>query len=106
LLLVRRAAEPRAGCWDSPGGFCKPDEHPAETAVREAYEETGIRIVILGYLGLWSSPYPPAWPGGPDRFTHAAYYHAAPIDSAKARPGPEVAEIGWFDADAVPEEIA
>lgn len=32
-----------AGLWLPPGGHVEPDEHPAETARREAFEELGIR---------------------------------------------------------------
>lgn len=31
-----------AGLWLPPGGHVEPDEHPAETARREAYEELGV----------------------------------------------------------------
>ena len=42
LLLIRRSGEPYAGCWAFPGGFADPNEDPAETALRELEEETGI----------------------------------------------------------------
>jgi NADH pyrophosphatase NudC (nudix superfamily) len=42
LLLVRRAIEPYFGYWDIPGGFIESGEGPAETAVREVREETGL----------------------------------------------------------------
>jgi 8-oxo-dGTP diphosphatase len=57
LLLVHRAVEPWRDRWDIPGGFCEHDEHPAETARRETREETGLDVVITGFLGLWVDRY-------------------------------------------------
>jgi len=34
--------------WVQPGGHIEDDEVPEETAVREVYEETGIKISLLG----------------------------------------------------------
>ncbi len=42
-LLVRRANPPAAGMYAFPGGRAEPGETPAETALRELAEETGIR---------------------------------------------------------------
>ena len=60
VLLVRRAREPWKGCWDVPGGFCESKEHPVCTAEREVFEETGLRIRVVGFLGIWLDEYPAA----------------------------------------------
>ncbi len=36
------------GAWLPPGGHLEPFELPHEAAVREAYEETGIRVEVCG----------------------------------------------------------
>ncbi|WP_276257062.1 NUDIX hydrolase N-terminal domain-containing protein [Halomontanus rarus] len=41
LLLMKRAGD---NTWGLPGGFSAPGETPAETAVREAKEETGLEV--------------------------------------------------------------
>jgi 8-oxo-dGTP diphosphatase len=68
LVLVQRKFEPYVGDWCLPGGFIEHSEHPAESAAREVFEETGllietphlveagspgrgINVVILFYLG-------------------------------------------------------
>jgi 8-oxo-dGTP pyrophosphatase MutT (NUDIX family) len=43
VLLVRRAD---TGEWTPVTGICDPGEHPADTAVREVHEETGIRCAV------------------------------------------------------------
>lgn len=41
LLLVRIRDD---GTWSTPGGAIEPDESPADAAVRETFEETGLRV--------------------------------------------------------------
>jgi ADP-ribose pyrophosphatase YjhB (NUDIX family) len=41
VLLVRRADD---GCWAMPGGWVDPGETPAQAAVREVAEETGMTV--------------------------------------------------------------
>jgi 8-oxo-dGTP pyrophosphatase MutT (NUDIX family) len=43
VLLVRRADD---GEWTPVTGICDPGEHPADTAVREVAEETGVRCEV------------------------------------------------------------
>ncbi|MBJ7609920.1 MAG: NUDIX hydrolase [Candidatus Dormibacteraeota bacterium] len=40
--------------WELPGGHVDPGEDPAETAVRETEEETGLRVNIRGLVGVYS----------------------------------------------------
>ena len=34
--------------WVQPGGHIEPEETPEETALREVYEETGLKVQLLG----------------------------------------------------------
>jgi 8-oxo-dGTP pyrophosphatase MutT (NUDIX family) len=43
VLLLERVKEPFRGHWVAPGGKLEPGESPAECAVRELREETGLR---------------------------------------------------------------
>jgi len=40
--------------WELPGGHCGPDEDPAECAVRETEEETGMRARVVGLAGVYT----------------------------------------------------
>ncbi len=56
VLLVLRGTEPEKGCWSVPGGSAEPGESPAETAAREAFEETGLQVSIGEEL--WTAEVP------------------------------------------------
>lgn len=45
VLMMQRRKEPNLGQWTAPGGKVELDESPAEGAVRELAEETGLRAV-------------------------------------------------------------
>jgi ADP-ribose pyrophosphatase YjhB (NUDIX family) len=91
--------------WDVPGGFCDSGEHPARTAQREVFEETGIEITITGFLGIWLDEYP-----GRDNLakrTLNIYYHATPSASSSASiDRAEVSEIGFFPPTDLPSALA
>lgn len=48
ILLARRPdAAHQGGLWEFPGGKCQPGEAPADCAVRETLEETGLNVSVL-----------------------------------------------------------
>jgi ADP-ribose pyrophosphatase YjhB (NUDIX family) len=59
LLLTRRAINPARGKWTFPGGFVDWGEPVAAAAVREAWEETGLRVALRGLVGVYSYPASP-----------------------------------------------
>jgi ADP-ribose pyrophosphatase YjhB (NUDIX family) len=57
FLALKRAAEPRSGRWETPGGFCDGWEHPAVAAVREGREELGVEVTLGDCLGMYVGSY-------------------------------------------------
>ena len=47
VLLIKNPS----GVWSFPKGIVEEGENPEETALREVYEETGIKGRILSYIG-------------------------------------------------------
>jgi 8-oxo-dGTP diphosphatase len=56
LVLVKRAYQPFKGRFALPGGFVEPGERTEEAAVREAYEETGLKTRVKKLVGVYSAP--------------------------------------------------
>lgn len=106
LLLLRRAGEPWLWMWDIPGGFCEIDEHPIETATREAREETGLDVEVTGFLGVWLDRYPNPADADHPVVTLNAYYHAAAGARVGRPDADETTELGWFEPDGLPDDIA
>ena len=54
VVLVRRKYPPPG--WAIPGGFVEVGETVEAAAVREALEETGLRVTLTALLGVYSDP--------------------------------------------------
>jgi 8-oxo-dGTP diphosphatase len=108
LLMQRRAIEPWLGAWCVPGGFCDEGEDAESAAVREAYEEAGVRIELTGYLGQWVDLYRPGTDDGDDpAYCCVSYFHARVVGSPEPRvDGVESDEVGWFAPDELPRPLA
>jgi len=54
IVLVRRRNPPEG--WALPGGFVETGETVETAAVREAAEETGLKVTLTALLGVYSDP--------------------------------------------------
>jgi 8-oxo-dGTP diphosphatase len=99
ILLARRGHEPRRNAWGIPAGFMEYGEHPEKTAVREALEETGLRVRLTGLFGVYA--------GRDDPRTRAVLilYHARVV-GGKLQAGDDAIELGYFPLDRLPRPIA
>jgi 8-oxo-dGTP pyrophosphatase MutT (NUDIX family) len=97
----------RLGLWLQPGGHLEPGESPWAAAIREADEETGLR---LRWVSTDSGGVPPlshvdVHAGGRGH-THLDLRYLLAVDGDDApapRPGesPEVQWFAWADAEAI-----
>jgi len=95
ILLVRRAGEPFRGFWTLPAGFINGGEDPAEAAIRECLEETGLNVRVNGILDIISGK---EHPRGAD---FIIVYHAEVIDGELA-PADDADAAEWFGRDNLP----
>jgi 8-oxo-dGTP diphosphatase len=98
VLLVKRGVPPFAGQYAIPGGFIRGDESLEEAALRELYEETGVRNVFLEQLYTFGEP--KRDPRG--RVITVAYYALMASDKLSLVAGADAAEAQWFPASSVP----
>jgi len=56
IVLIKRKNDPFKGSWAIPGGFQEIGETLEQTAIREMKEETGLDIIILDQLRVYSNP--------------------------------------------------
>lgn len=98
LLLVKRAREPYRGRWDLPGGFLEEDEEPEDGALREALEETGLRIRLGRLVGVYHDR-------SGDDHTFNAYYTAHVI-GGREQAGDDASDMRWFPVAKIPASLA
>lgn len=56
IVLAKRKYDPFKGSWGLPGGKMDGDETIEQTAIREAEEETGLKIKLIRVFGVYSKP--------------------------------------------------
>lgn len=94
VLLVRRNAGPRRGTWSFPAGFVEFDEHPAETAVRECREETGLEVELTGILDVIGPE--------PAGAANIVIVYRARIVGGELRAGDDADQVGFFAPEELP----
>ncbi len=56
VVLIKRKNEPYRGKWALPGGFVRYGERVEFAVVREAREETGLKVKLHRLVGVYSNP--------------------------------------------------
>jgi len=99
ILLVQRAENPYKGFWMLPAGFVEYDEYAKIAAEREVEEETGLKVAIGEFFGLYWGTDDPRNP------SHLAVYRAQVVGGTP-QPGDDASSLAWFSHDSLPGEIA
>lgn len=100
LLLMREA---QTGLWQTVGGMIDPDEAPETAALREAAEETGLVVRLIGLRAAVGGPgYRVHYPNGDVCSYVSVVFDAEPV-SGELAGDDEVAELRWFRRHQITE---
>lgn len=101
VVLERRSD---CGWWCLPGGRVDPGETVLATALREAEEETGLRVEMTKFLGLFSDPRRRTvryLDNGDIRQLIDAAIVSRPLDG-RLKKSPESLDVRWFTPSEIP----
>src|SRR3954452_13248776 len=96
VLLIRQHDGGRF--YSLPGGAIEPGEMPHAAAIREVLEEAGVQIRLERLVGLYTAPAKGRW---------LAFVFLGVIERGQPRlvDPEEIAEVGWFDAEQLPDPL-
>lgn len=103
VLLQKRGDRGRE-VWGFPGGAVEMGESVAEAAVRETYEETGLRVRVTSLLGVYSA-YPDEYPNGDKVQSISVFFRCAIEGGQLTVDGHETLALAYFHLDDLPELV-
>ncbi|MBV9886704.1 MAG: NUDIX domain-containing protein [Acidobacteria bacterium] len=101
VLLTLRKAAPEAGCWSILGGKVDFLETVKDCAIREAYEEAGVRVAIERLLCITDHLLP-----AENQHWVSPSYLARIVEGDVYNREPHKSEVvQWFGLDELPENL-
>jgi len=97
ILLIQEKAD---NCWAMPGGWADIGYSPAEVAVKECFEEAGLKveaIKLLAVLDKQKQDMPPAF-----EYVYKVFLLCKKLDD-NISVGSETSDVGWFNEHDLPE---
>lgn len=93
VLFIKRKNDPFKGMLALPGGFVDEDESVTQAAIRELFEETGVRIEErdLRLIGVFSDVN-----RDPRGRVISVAYNCQVLSKTRARAGDDAAEVIWL----------
>ena len=93
VLLLKRLKEPNKGTYTPVGGKLDPYESPHAAAIRETWEETGIKVEKMKYCGVLTET-------SPTDYNWTGYVYLAEIDFVPPPPCNE-GDLEWIHFDHI-----
>jgi ADP-ribose pyrophosphatase YjhB (NUDIX family) len=94
VLICQRAIEPAQGLWTIPAGYLERGETLVEAAVRETFEEAGVRATALRLHAIYNLP----------AFGEIYVIYRATLANDQLNPGPESLQAALVTRDEIPWE--
>lgn len=103
ILLVHRSDN---DTWGLPGGWMELGETVEETARREIFEETGLTLGVVEFLGVYSGKeVHHVYPNGQEVFFVTSAFVSTDYKGKVMEDGIETKEVSFFNMDNLPQLI-
>ena len=101
VLLMKRKGIHGRGTWSTPGGHLDFGETPEQCAAREAKEEVGLDVIDIRFRSVTNDIFDTTGKHYITIWMEGNSIANEPVIAAED----EVAEIGWFAWDSLPEPL-
>jgi len=98
VLLTKRQDN---GQWCLPSGGVEPGESVAEGCEREVWEETGLKVRVKRFVGVYSHPDQLTVYSETDKFQIVALHFEAEIIGGELGLSDETSDFGYFSMDEI-----
>lgn len=98
ILLQKRGDR---NAWGFPGGAMELGESDEETAIREVYEETGLKVEVEHLIGAYTK-YFDEYPNGDKAQTISFFFQCKPVEGELKTDGNETLELAYFPITNLP----
>ena len=92
---MKRANVPAKGKWTLPAGFVDAGEDPKQAAIRECYEETGLRVHVTTLVDL-------IFGKEHERGADFVVLYCGVVTDGILLPGDDALDVAFFGPDEVP----
>jgi len=93
FLIVQEGKSGRENKWNLPGGHIDNLETIVQAAIRETEEETGYKVELAGFLGIYQALYPAK------DLNVAGPVFLGKVVGGEAKPSPQHPDIKWVTAE-------
>lgn len=99
ILLLQRNHEPFRGCWNLPAGYVEYDENPAQTAIREVFEECGLHVKVERLVDVYFFADDPRGHG-------ILLVYKCRVTGGELRETTEGIQPTFFDSEMLPDNLS
>jgi ADP-ribose pyrophosphatase YjhB (NUDIX family) len=101
ILMVRETVDQNR--WTLPGGWADVNQTPAQSVVREVFEESGYHVRAVKLAAVWDR----ARQAQPTTaFSVVRMFFVCALEGGVAATSLETSEVGWFAEDAIPSDLS
>ncbi|MEA2737590.1 MAG: hypothetical protein QOH05_897 [Acetobacteraceae bacterium] len=101
ILMVRETVDEHR--WTLPGGWADVNQTPAQSVVREVFEESGYQVRAVKLAAVWDRArhaHPPA------AFSVVRMFFICALEGGSPKTSLETSEVGWFAQADVPADLS